>query len=231
MMMTMNSDGVRGARRSITSIAFAGVIAWWAIPASAQQTAGTEEFAAPVFKVGQTWSYRTTAHSRDQQLHRPKFEWSRRVDSVGEDYVITTTGSDTDDAATTSGRFTKLLTLNQKVGDQTNVYEPFAFPLKAGKKWDTKNLRVRSDGTTLETTLSCEAGAIEKVKVPAGEFDAIPIICKGKWRNLNTVDQAKNVSWYAPALGANVKFEVETWARGREFAKWTEELTAYQPGS
>jgi hypothetical protein len=229
----MNGACASSARSANAARAFAGVIACWASLAFSQQNAGTGDVAAPIWKVGQSWSYVTTADPRDKQLKRPRFEWSSKVDSVGEDYVVTTTGTDADDAVTSTDHFTKSLGVNQQLDDQTNVFHRIAFPLKVGTKWDSKNLRIGLSGYKTETTLSCEAGAIEKVKVPAGEFDAVPITCKGRWRNLafGNTDQAKEAYWYAPAVGTNVKFEVETWFRGSVYAKFTAVLTAQQPGS
>jgi hypothetical protein len=232
-MITISRDGVWRAVLAVLVVAIGSFIAGWATLAIAQQIPTLEQLEAPFWNMGDTWRYITIASPKDQQLKRPRFEWSRKVDSVDEDFRVKRTGTDSDDAAISYSRFTRSLRMTQKVGNQTNYFQPISFPLKPGKKWDTKSVGVRSAGDTLETTLSCEAGEIAKVKVPAGEFDAVPIACNGRWKNLSSgsADQARYVYWYAPAVGWLVKTEVETWFDGREFAKWTEELTAYQPGS
>ena len=51
--------------------------------------------------------------------------------------------------------------------------------------------------------------AYEKIKVPAGEFDAFKIEAKGFWNNQTTPRSGKMqiTNWYAPAAKAIIKSE------------------------
>jgi hypothetical protein len=93
----------------------------------------------------------------------------------------------------------------------TSPYPAYVFPLEAGKEWSLRvkasvpgepRLRsVRVDGRVLGT---------ERVRVPAGEFDAVRIrryVYPGDTDFMLTETRISEIEWYAPALGRAVRIE------------------------
>ena len=85
----------------------------------------------------------------------------------------------------------------------------FSFPMVAGKKWDA-TLR----GGSVVTTLSCEQGNFEKLKVGDTELDVVPIACRGRWVNGGNGDVAEYKFWYSPLVANMVRSTVFTYWRG-----------------
>jgi hypothetical protein len=89
----------------------------------------------------------------------------------------------------------------------------FAFPLEVGKTW---NLSYSVVGKVkLHTTRwqlnAATVAAHEKVKVPAGEFDAFRIEYRGFWNNDTTARNGRAIikNWYAPAARSVVRREID----------------------
>ena len=90
------------------------------------------------------------------------------------------------------------------------------FPLKVGNKWET-TFAGSGSGNMVVTTLSCEQGVVERMKVSSAELDVFPITCKGRWKNLSSgnTNTATYRYWYSPIVGNVVKTTVFTYfARG-----------------
>ena len=97
--------------------------------------------------------------------------------------------------------------------DKLSNPKALSFPLEVGKKW-----RYESDwlfkpkGSKGTFTAEVAVIAYEKVKVPAGEFDAFKLVAKSAMRGIsgiNSTIDAENsqMYWYAPAANAIVKSE------------------------
>lgn len=100
------------------------------------------------------------------------------------------------------------------------------FPLEVGKKWDYQySLRNKVTGVSSRLQLESSVIGYEKVKVPAGEFDAFRIQAKGFWNNDSTGRNGRlqTTHWYAPAARSIVKTEYED-----GFNNWIRELTELQ---
>jgi hypothetical protein len=91
------------------------------------------------------------------------------------------------------------------------AYAALPFPLEAGKTWRAyvkaidpatgKANRVRIDGKVL---------GWERVKVPAGEFDAVKVrrlVYAGNETTVRGEENITEIDWYAPALGGIVRHE------------------------
>jgi len=94
-----------------------------------------------------------------------------------------------------------------------------SFPLEVGKQWSYVNDYVLSDPFfyTVQghNKVSVTVLGYEKVRVPAGEFDAFKLEAKGNWVSPQAgVGESDNTYWYAPAVRAIVKKEVQAtlWA-------------------
>ncbi len=91
-------------------------------------------------------------------------------------------------------------------------YEPslvrYSFPLSVGKVWKG-SYTVRSElaggdtGGPDEVAYRCEVDCIERVAVPAGEFDAFKTVCE--YTQLEDRDQERESFWFAPTAGVPVK--------------------------
>ena len=84
--------------------------------------------------------------------------------------------------------------------------DAFGFAAAPGAEWESGWF----GSVTVKTELRCTKGAVEKVSVPAGEFDAVPVACTGSWENsqnpafkVNGPATAKY--WYAPSERNHVK--------------------------
>jgi hypothetical protein len=117
-----------------------------------------------------------------------------------------------------------LVRVVSKDGDKMVQFKPYAmslqYPLSAGKTWKGKyEGYTNDDGASWEADVTCKVGAaLEKVKVAAGEFDALKIECEDAWQAGVFKGVSKSTSWWAPAVGAVVK------TVNPESSKWNMEL-------
>ena len=88
-----------------------------------------------------------------------------------------------------------------------------SFPLEVGKKWNDVDDYVFNDPIfgTLQGRSKDSVAVLgyEKVRVPAGEFDAFKLKLKGNWVSPNNPNGGESdiTYWYAPAVRAIVKIE------------------------
>lgn len=119
-------------------------------------------------------------------------------------------------------------------GSSGTRYDPpivsVKFPLVVGDAWKSSFL---AEGRTSKskTDLDYKVVAMEKVKTPAGEFDAFKIESKG-W--INGVSwsgsvRTEGVSWYAPSLGRFVRSEYRDFRNGRLWTDTVTELKSFKP--
>ena len=86
-----------------------------------------------------------------------------------------------------------------------------AFPLEVGKKWRYEsNWHFKPTGSKGTYTSNVAVVAYEKIRVPAGEFDAFKLVerraMRGKSPKNSIIDAETNLTyWYAPAANAIVK--------------------------
>lgn len=114
-------------------------------------------------------------------------------------------------------------------------YDPpvmgFKFPLVVGDAWKSSFVGESATGKA-RADLDFKVVAREKVKTPAGEFDAFKIESEG-WINGITWTGAirmTEVRWYAPAIGRVVKSEYKDFRGGRLWSDTISELKSYKPG-
>jgi hypothetical protein len=86
------------------------------------------------------------------------------------------------------------------------------FPLMIGKKWPLRySMNDRKSNYDIQATLEAHVTAYEKIRVPAGEFDAFRIEYYGKMKVATSLVQvnisSKTVAWYAPSARTIVKTE------------------------
>lgn len=176
----------------------------------------------PKYIGGESWEYKTTPRRiNDCNPNRP-FNTTVTIESVDESGIIARFGN-------RKIKMTLGLDELQEVNGVNNIRKTYNFPIENGKKWDQRMLENISSGV-LQTDVSCEHGKFEKLTVPAGEFDSVPIICKGRWNNLTSrnSDSATYSYWYSPVVKNIVKREVFTYFRGNVCADTETVLLKFQ---
>lgn len=187
----------------------------------------------PKLAVGDSWSYRIA----ELQTNAQRNTFTQRVTEAGAaGYSI-----EGADASGRSFRFRLTPELNQprSVDGNEHIEEFFSWPLQVGKKWPTRTWAQFNDGTVMRFDHERELTAIEKVSVPAGEFDAYKVVATGHWtitRNPrsypNTYDRAEFVYWFSPQVGRIVKSENRQWLAGRPGLSWDRiEITEFRRAS
>jgi len=177
---------------------------------------GAPRAEAPTVKVGDRWKSEQT----DRRTGAKESEFDRRVTAVTESRIE---GTEND------GRFvwtSELNALESSVSSISGDPKGLSFPLEVGKKWDYKFSYVNKlNAGKGRQQLSAHVVAYEKVKVPAGEFDAFKIEYTGFWNNdaNNRSGRFKNTGWYAPAARSVVRFELDD-----GYNNWVRQLVEFQ---
>lgn len=179
--------------------------------------AQAQDFALPAVKVGGVVEY-------DKFVTVPCRKWTvTEVNKAGMNLMTCGEFTAFSDAATGG-----LVRVVNKSGDKIVQFRPHAmglkYPLAAGKTWTGQyEGYTDDDGANWQATVTCRAAAaLEKVKVAAGEYDALKIDCEDAWQAGVFKGVSKSSSWWAPALGLVVK------TVNPEAAKWNMELQSAQ---
>lgn len=172
--------------------------AWVAAPAWAQALPGE----APQAKVGDSWYWVRS----DRRTGHKDFETRRVITKVSPDRVEATEDGG---AVVMSGDMTVIETPNFVRVETARFLD---FPLAVGKKWSFKFVQKgKTANYSTRWQYDAEVTGIEKVKTPAGEFDAFKLVYKGFWNNdTNRRSGHATVStWYAPAARTSVRTEFD----------------------
>lgn len=166
----------------------------------------------PTVAPGDTWTYRVrdgfTGLERGNQVFR--------VTEVGQDRINVTVEKGGPDEAHVYDRDWNWLKRPGTNLPYPFTYEPsyqaFAFPLAPGKTWRERLIATDArDGRRFNVWLDCAALGWEKVRVPAGEFDAIKIrrFVVFDYSDYTSRGRAETVEqeWYAPAVKQVVRRE------------------------
>ncbi len=187
--------------------------------------------AAPVVVVGDSWTYQYIDVWKNEPGNVNRME----VTSVNEN------GIDADIKRAATGvvfshqRFSREMNpIDRGKMHFAPAFGRFSFPLDVGKQWSSettgenpsqgKHWRYRVDGKAL---------GWEKIKVKAGEFDALKIEVTAFYQGQETGSQGgsgrlSETLWYAPEVKNFVKMEYQdTDWNGRIFNRNIWELTAY----
>lgn len=84
------------------------------------------------------------------------------------------------------------------------------FPLEPGKTWDSRWKWINPRGHDGRMEMTYKVSGVERVRVPAGEFDAVVIDGRGSWYNTSRHSTGVVVErrWYAPSVQRIVR---RTW--------------------
>jgi hypothetical protein len=185
------------------------IVAGCASPLPQNPPAGMPDaVSAPRIRAGDTWRY--SLHDGYTKLPRGTLEY--RVSAVQGDAVtveLRHEGRQTTERYTPDWNWRERPMTNLQNFRYDPPYPALPFPLAAGKTWQAyvkatdpatgRVNRVRIDGQVL---------GWERVKVPAGEFDALVVQRKVYAGNADYFlgeEQITEIDWYAPSLGGIVK--------------------------
>ena len=216
----------------IAIIVVTAVLSAFAAQAISQEVAGAER---PVLKPGDSWTYQRI----DDWKNAVKEKYTLTVSTVSDKEIQLTRKSET------SGKTMNVVQnpdLNILAGSilaigSANTYSPnsgiYDFPLTVGKTWDAKSdFVVPKFDRTGSYKLNAKVVGWEKVKVPAGEFDALKISEDGFYRSTQngyTGTGSMGITfWYAPAIKAMVKTRYEDTWNGSLDKRVTLELLGYK---
>lgn len=189
--------------------------------ALAQEPAGSPTTDAPVYKVGDTWTFLTPGSDG-----QPGATTIQTVKSVTETQT-------TIDASKNGGPPYEVDLNNQ--GDMlrsgVTTWDPeigwLSFPMTVGKSWDHHDLKQTPSGIA-DITEIVKVEAYERVHVAAGTFDAYRIVVRGVYKQHvgGMAVPIQSTHWYAPSVKAIIKFEAG-WTGFHHGSVETTELTAF----
>ena len=205
-----------------------------ALPAQAQ------DMAAPVFAVGDRWSYRET----DLLTKNETAQLTETVTAVdGADYWI-----DARRIARTwwrgdavKGVHREQLAYSEGAPEQrgkviatNDAGCAYPFPLKVGAKFDCTENLLLPNGWKVRYDMKFTVEAAESIDTPAGKFDTLRLVAKGFVNNetTNTISRQERIIWLAPAAKREIKYEIRTVLKnGQLFRVEGRELIAFKAGA
>jgi hypothetical protein len=153
----------------------------------------------PVLKVGDSWRWvRIDSRTKAQEA-----DTLRTITAVSADRIE---GTENQGKVVLAGDNS---VIESPEWVRTGTPSFFEFPLALGKKWSFK---YEQKGVTAAYSTrwqyDAEVVAVEKVKVPAGEFDAFKVTYRGFWSGAGGASGSSTVTnWYAPSARALVRGE------------------------
>jgi hypothetical protein len=195
-----------------------------AAPLSQTPPAGVAAQATPPeIRIGDTWRYAV----RDAFTKTPRGEVDYRVTQVQGDTVtveVRTGELVSTELYTRSGNWLRRPATNMQEFSYNPPYEALAFPLEPGKSWKARSVATDpADGRSFPVMISATVQGWERIRVPAGEFDALKVhrvVYLDYWRQMVRGQSIiEENEWYAPSLGKIAKRETTSkylsWIYGR----------------
>jgi hypothetical protein len=176
----------------------------------------------PTLKKGDTWKYQYTNLWKNEVLPGQ----SSLSVALADDKKINFAGTNREGGV---WKYGSDLDLNRSYSFKGDKYlnREHVWPLTENSRWD--NNREFAEGEAeVKWTESCKVTSLEKVKVPAGEFDSVKVECKVSWTNsLNANGSGEKIRWYAPQVKRVIKTEEKWWVGSRLNDQSRMELTEY----
>lgn len=182
---------------------------------------------APELQVGDSWTYRAIDRWNEKELRQSTVT---AIKVSEEAFFFESKRSDREE----STRFETTRELNRKTdfgGNYQSNTGWLKFPMKVGNRWTSKDYRRNGNNQLLKDEFEREVVAYERIRVPAGEFDAYKIVGKGFWSGVefSASGRREQTIWYAPAVKRAVRFEdMGTKPKGGVDWQWREELLEFK---
>ncbi len=196
-------------------IAFVLLIGGCAVPLSQTPPAGmTATVTAPEIRVGDTWTYRV----RDGYTGLERVNLSYQVTEIGADRIQVAASGEPGDGIQVYDRqwnWLKRPATNLQTFEYSPAYPALAFPLAPGNRWRARvTARDPLDGRRFQVWIDGTVLGWERVKVPAGEFDALKIeriVFFNYWEYaVRDRSEILEYEWYAPAVKQAVRREAQS---------------------
>jgi hypothetical protein len=200
--------GQRRARRTFAKplVAFAALAAL-AAPALAQKAE------RPVVKAGDRWRFET-------RINGATVKWLDREWVITAVKPLEIDGTENGKPLQLTPNLNNIRSPSRTDSDRRLLN----FPLEVGKRWRFSNeYTVTSIDVPSRSDYRVGVAGYEKVRVPAGEFDAFKLLAQGRWTAGGLSGETTLTYWYAPAARAIVKIEAQdtVWGtRTRELAEY-----------
>ena len=186
------------------------------------------------FARGDIWRFQTV----DKWKGEVTMNWARRVDRIEANGDVVINGGAT--ILDALGRLTYVKTNDGRERKWPGGNPSWFAGIKAGDKqdlaWVIEEVRPTAIGGTARTEQNAvlQAKAVEKVRTPAGEFEALRVEISGRYTTIRSNGERgsgrfTNVYWYVPHLRMYVAAEYEDtdWG-GKLNTRVREELTSFQ---
>ncbi len=157
-------------------------------PLAQQPPAGmSASVPAPAISTGDSWTYRVrdgfTGLPRSDQRHEVTRAAAGRIEVAGN--VERGDGSQVYDA---EWNWLRRPATDLQTFEYSPAYQAYAFPLAPGKTWRSESMATDPrDGRRFPVKIEAKVLGWERVKVPAGEFDALKIqriVTIGYWESM-----------------------------------------------
>jgi hypothetical protein len=169
------------------------------------------EVSAPQPKAGSFWRYAVV----DGFTRIPRDTVEYRVAGIDADVVtvnVSTNRQQSTELYSRDGNWLRRPATNLQEFTFSPAYRAFDFPLTAGKRWNARATATDpADGRSFPVRIEARVLGWEKIRVPAGEFDALKVrrhVFVDYWVQ---GDRGQSVimetDWYAPALQQIVRRE------------------------
>jgi hypothetical protein len=167
--------------------------------------AGATTAQAPTPKVGNYWEYAV----RDGYTGLPRGTYRYTVSRVDPDRVVldlTRDGERVDSYIYAPGwNGIEHPLRNLQRFRYSPPYPAYAFPLYTGERWRSiVNSTDVQTGRSYKTHVHADVGAWRRMKVPAGEFEAVEVrrtVYAGNAESFKLQEEIAEADWYAPAVG------------------------------
>ena len=178
---------------------------------SAPPSAGAATVPAPTIAQGAFWEYAV----RDAYSGAPRGVYRYTASRVEGDRVIvdvTRDGERIDTQVHTRGwKGLEHVLRNTQRFRYAPPYPAYEFPLYPGQSWrSVVNATDTETGRSYRTHVHASVGGWRRIKVPAGEFDALEVkrrVYAGNAEFFNLQEEIVETEWYAPAVGRAVASE------------------------
>ena len=201
-------------------------VRYWSVPlfaflcvACAPMPAGTpldstQPATVPTIAVGESWTYRV--HDGFTGLDRGTERY--RVDQVAGGNITVARermGVEEVQVYDSNWNWLRRRATNLQSFNYSPAYQAFDFPLTPGKQWEVRLTATDpADGRRFPVRVVGKVVGWERVKVPAGEFDALKVV-RGVYVDYweQSVRGSSNIfetEWYAPAVKQSVRREASS---------------------